>query len=246
MKHKLSVLGVVTLVALLAMPGVGQSAMWVGAPIGGNSQPYPDMSISGYGGPNRNHSTEIRPSVIGDVTLGYDFVNAGFGAYAWPDWMKYFSIAVDLTYNRLTVQDWGPGIGQYLADNSRLNGYQVALSFLLRFQYGFLPDSEVPTGRLVPYIGVGPAILFTGASFTTPYAYDRSEWGQYSSNGGDSAVNVGLVVEPGIRFMAMKNISIDTAFRYRYSQPTWSNDVVTIKVNPLHQMAFLVRANYHF
>ena len=67
--------------------------------------------------------------MIGGVTLGYDFVNTGFGAYAYPDWMKYFSFAMDFTYNRLTIQDAGPGIGKYFAANSRLNGYQVGLDF---------------------------------------------------------------------------------------------------------------------
>ena len=35
-------------------------------------------------------------------------------------------------------------------------------------------------------------------------------------------MNVALVVEPGVRFMAMKNVSIDVAMRYRYSAPSWS------------------------
>jgi hypothetical protein len=38
--------------------------------------------------------------------------------------------------------------------------------------------------------------------------------------------------------------------RYRYAAPTWDFNVlntnVTLKANPLHQFAFLVRANYHF
>ncbi len=59
-------------------------------------------------------------------------------------------------------------------------------------------------------------------------------------------MNVALVVEPGIRWVCFKNVSIDTAFRYRYSVPSWSTDDVTIKVNPLNQFAFLLRANYHF
>ena len=46
--------------------------------------------------------------MIGGAIIGYDFVNAGFGAYAWPDWMKYFSFAMDFTYNRLTIQDFWP------------------------------------------------------------------------------------------------------------------------------------------
>ena len=46
---------------------------------------------------------DIQPSVIGGATIGYDFVNTGFGAYAWPDWMKYFSFAMDITYNKLNI-----------------------------------------------------------------------------------------------------------------------------------------------
>jgi hypothetical protein len=58
-------------------------------------------------------------------------------------------------------------------------------------------------------------------------------------------MNVALVVEPGIRWVALKNVSIDTAFRWRYCVPSWS-DGLTIKADPLNQFSFLVRANYHF
>jgi opacity protein-like surface antigen len=243
MKKKTHVLGVAVLLAgLLALSGVAQSAMWVGAQLGGNFQPYPTVSVNAPGFSDSS-STEIRPSVIGGATIGYDFINSGFGGRAWPDWMKYFSFAMDLTYNRLTIQDHGPGIGKYFSGNSRLNGYEVALTFLFMAHYGFLPDSEVPTGRIVPYLGVGPAIVFTGAQFTTP---GNHPYGVYSSNGGDDAVNVALVVEPGIRWMCMKNVSVDTGFRWRYSQPSWSDNNVTVKIKPLNQLAFLIRANYHF
>ena len=61
-------------------------------------------------------------------------------------------------------------------------------------------------------------------------------------------MNVALVVEPGIRWMAFTNVSIDTAMRYRYAAPSYDVDTNRqhVKVNPLHQFAFLVRANYHF
>ena len=81
---------------LLALSGVAQSAMWVGAQLGGDFQPGTQVTGSVF---NHSASTNafIKPSVIGGVTLGYDFVNYGFGAYAYPDWMKYFSFATDLT-----------------------------------------------------------------------------------------------------------------------------------------------------
>ena len=200
MKQKMCVLGVAALVvALLALSGVAQSAMWVGGELGGNFNAYPRMTAEGPGF-STSKVTEVRPGVIGGVTLGYDFVNAGFGGYAWPDWMKYFSFALDFTYNRFSIQDRGPGIGSFLANNSRLNGYEVAWTFLFMAHYGFLPDSEVPAGRIHPYLGVGPAIVWTGVEGTLPGIVPKGNL-TYSSNYGDHAMNVALVVEPGVRFM---------------------------------------------
>src|SRR3990172_5246836 len=125
MKKKMYVLGVAALLtALLALSGVAQSAMWVGAEIGGN---FNDAKLNASLG-NLSGSTNvfIRPSVIGGATIGYDFVNAGFGAYAYPDWMKYFSFAMDFTYNKLEVHQ-NAGV---LSPNSRLNGWEAAWTFL--------------------------------------------------------------------------------------------------------------------
>ncbi|MGO8762643.1 MAG: hypothetical protein ACLP2P_05060 [Desulfobaccales bacterium] len=245
MKQKMYVLGVAALVvALLALSGVAQSAMWVGGELGGNFNAYPEMSVSGAG-LNSSSQTEIRPSVIGGATIGYDFVNAGFGAYAWPDWMKYFSFAMDITYNRLCIQDAGPGIGKFFPANTRLNGYEVAWTFLFMAHYGFMKDSEVPTGRINPYIGVGPALVWTGVDGTFPAVIPKGN-ATYSANYGDTAMNVALVVEPGIRWVCFKNVSIDTSMRWRYSAPSWSGNNLTIKTNALNQFAPLIRANYHF
>jgi opacity protein-like surface antigen len=243
MKKKMYVLGVAALVAaMLAMSGAAQSAMWVGGELGGNINAYPDIKVSSPFG-SLSRTTEVRPSVIGGVTIGYDFVNAGFGAYSYPDWMKYFSFALDFTYNRLTIQDGGPGIGSAFAGNSRMNGTESALTFLFMFHYGFMPDSEVPAGRIHPYLGIGPAIVWTSVQGTIPTVFHR--FGQFSSDYGDDTMNVALVVEPGVRFMVMSNVSIDVAVRYRYSAPSYTDQSVTIQTN-LHQFAPLVRASYHF
>ena len=217
--------------------------MWVGAQIGANGQPKTDMTASA-GGASVSRSTGIRPAVIGGATIGYDFVNAGFGAYAWPDWMKYFSFAMDLTYNRLTIQQ-GSGILAGFAPGSWANGYEVAWTFLFMGHYGFLPDSEVPGGRINPYIGVGPAIVWTGFDAKLP-GTSRVAGNVENGRVSDNAMNIALVVEPGIRWMCFKNVSVDTAMRYRYSQPSWNAGNVSFKANALHQLAFLLRANYHF
>jgi hypothetical protein len=243
MKKKMYVLGVAALVAaMLALSGVAQSAMWVGAELGGNFPLNGDVNADI--GPFNGSLTGVayQPSVIGGAIIGYDFVNSGFGAYAWPDWMKYFSFATDITYNKLNIrggQDVGAtfqgvNLGNVvLPNNLYLKGYEVAWTFLFMAHYGFMPDSEVPSGRINPYIGVGPAILWSG--FENP-----------AGNGGANAVNVALVVEPGIRWMCLPNVSIDTAMRYRYAVPSYeiANNV---NLRPtLHQLAFLLRANYHF
>jgi len=240
---KTYVLGMAVLVAaLLAMSGVAQSAMWVGAQIGGN---FPlDTNITATSGADTATASgvHIQPSVIGGVIIGYDFVNSGFGAYAWPRWMQYFSFAMDITYNLLEIRGGqtvgarlnGVNLGDVTTPDGILKGYELAWTFLFMAHYGFLRDSEVPTGRINPYIGVGPAILWSG--FGNPFA----------GRSGADAMNVALVVEPGIRWMVLKNVSIDTAMRYRYAQPSWTFVNTTLKPDSLHQLAFLVRANLHF
>jgi hypothetical protein len=238
MKKKMYVLGVAALVAaLLALSGVAQSAMWVGAEMGGN---FPlNTNVTASAGPFSAtvSGVQIQPSVIGGAIIGYDFVNSGFGAVNWPGWMQYFSFATDVTYNRLAIRGGqtvglqinNVNIGNVITPHSQtLNGYEVAWTFLFMAHYGFMRDSEIPGGRINPYIGVGPAILWTGFY-------------------GNAATNVALVVEPGIRWVCLPNVSIDTAMRYRYAQPSWDvNNNITIKANPLNQLAFLLRANYHF
>jgi hypothetical protein len=241
MKKKTCVLGMaVLLAALMALTGVAQSAMWVGGQIGGNfvSSTSADIDVLGFQG--RANDIDYAPSVIGGAALGYDFINTGFGAYAYPDWMKYFSVFTDFTYNRMDIRSGGLptawGAWNVVPGNQRIEGYAACWSFMLMAHYPFLPDSEVPSGRVNPYVAVGPGILFSSMDV-------GKGWGSASS------VNIALVAEGGIRFMCLKNVSLDAAFRYRYAQPSYDLDVrgVDVSVTPeLHMFSFLFRANYHF
>jgi len=237
---------------LVALPGVAQSAMWVGGQVGGNFAASPDIDITNSpaaGVTTTWKSVKIEPSVIGGITIGYDFIKEGFLGYDWPTWMKYFSFATDFTYNRFDMRrqyiDLTPPIlsarvinQDYFAGSSGVEGYMAAWTFLFMAHYGFLPDAEVPAGRLHPYVGVGPCLLFSGLDL------GGMRWGNKSS------LDVALVTEAGIRFMALKNVSLDAAFRYRWASPTYGfvdsaglNHDVSLDA---HQFSFLFRASYHF
>jgi hypothetical protein len=229
MKKKMLVLSAaVLLAAMLALSGAAQAAMWAGVELGGNFPTGTTVKVGGFDA----GSASFYPSVIGGATIGYDFVNAGFGGYAWPDWMKYFSFAMDITYNRLNPSSLSTAIGRF--PTSGTEGYALAWTFLFMAHYGFMPDSEVPSGRINPYIGVGPAIVWSGVDFGKLGIGNRN------------ATNVALVVEPGIRWMCFKNVSVDTAFRWRYCSPSYSFDRTDVRLQNLNQLSFLVRANYHF
>jgi opacity protein-like surface antigen len=219
--------------ALVVMPTAAQSAMWVGGELGGNFITPTLMQVQRADCGNTHFSN----SVMGGLTVGYDFVNSGFGAYSWPDWMKYFSFATDFTYNRLLLNgsnDRWQGINFLIPPSSSITGHEAVLTFLFMAHCGLLPDAEVPAGRIHPYIGVGPGIVFSSLNAGA------------LGLGSASSTAPALVVEPGIRFMALKNVSIDAAFRYRFAKPSYDFDNVTINAVALHQLSFLLRASYHF
>jgi opacity protein-like surface antigen len=62
-------------------------------------------------------------------------------------------------------------------------------------RYGFLPDKEVPFGRLQPYVGIGPGVGVL-----------------YFQN--DSCKNFGLDTEVGVRYYFTKNIAALIEFKY--------------------------------
>lgn len=253
---------VLLMAAVLAMPGVAQSAMWVGGEIGGNIIGNSDLNANASAaGFNANATINNlkwdNPTVLGGIMFGYDFVNTGFGGYAYPDWMKYFSFATDFTYNNAEIRSQNisgtvnvSGFGSFAFNNvplntlfpsARIKAYMAAWTFMFMAHYGFLPDSEVPGGRLIPYVGVGPAILWSGI--------DAGGGGI----GASGSTNVALVAEGGIRYMCLPNVSIDAGFRYRYANPEYSfsgtilNTPFNAKVDTtINSFTFLARANYHF
>jgi opacity protein-like surface antigen len=239
---KKSYLVLMLALTLVLAPGVGQSAMWVGGQIGGHFMSNTDADVSAAVLTGTVHDLKIEPSVIGGITIGYDFIKEGFLGYAWPDWMKYFGVAVDFTYNRMDLrsQNRDVTVGGVTVSNfpfPKVEGYSAVWTLLFYAHYGFLPDSVCPSGRVHPYVGVGPAVLLSGLNIS---------W----LNQSDSSADIALVVEAGVRFFALKNVSLDTSFRYRYAQPSYSYTLagtpIDIDMNDFNSFSFLFRANYHF
>lgn len=246
MKHKKAILAL-AIAVLLAVPMTAAAHMWVGGYLGGNFAASSELKY----GFSKFDNVARDAAVIGGGTIGYDFVNEGFLGYAYPDWMKYFSFAIDLGYHNLNIgtQSRSGNIGDNAVNNAKLrdlSGSAWTLAFLFMGHYGFFPDSEVPAGRLHPYIGIGPAIVFSDID------------GRNVGFRPATSTNIALCLESGLRFFALKNVSMDLAFRWRTFHPeyttttSWNNPFGynagrDVKVSSdMNLFNVLFRVAYHF
>ena len=187
------------------------------------------------------------PNVIGGLKVGTWFVKEGFLKYDYPTWMKYLGFYLDFSYSRLNFTETkngtrvvynetgsgGPVFAGTTTSSFFSEGVAPTLAFMFTGRYGFLQDDEVPFGRLQPYIGVGPAILFasqkpkiiysphttlatdgTGRTLTNP-----NFTGVAPGDSGSTAI--ALAVDAGVRYMMLKDVSLDVSFKYRYAQPSF-------------------------
>jgi opacity protein-like surface antigen len=99
--------------------------------------------------------------------------------------------------NRRTLSTSRPiqGFTQATVPNDFWVNWTTALHIVGR--YGFLPDKEVPFGRLQPYVGIGPAFIVL---------YEEV----------DSAKNFGIDVMAGVRYMFTKHIGAFVEYKYNH------------------------------
>jgi opacity protein-like surface antigen len=256
-KKAFLILGALFLTAVLLTPAAAE--MYVEAYLGGaKSAPLSQTvtlnsaTIPGQAGIRVNGETN--PSVLGGVKLGYWFVPTGFLGYNYPDWMKYFGVYTDFSFQRLNLRHtavgartgiWNQAFGPVIVPGTLSSEGTVATwAFMLAARYGFLPDSEVPFGRLQPYVGVGPALIFASQEL----AFNARP----GFNGSANVLQLGLMAEVGLRYMALKNVSLDLSFRYRYGDSpnyhlTGSNGIGEIDYSPTtHLFSIQLGAAYHF
>jgi hypothetical protein len=222
----------------------------------------------------------ISPAFVGGVKLGAWFDRRGvLSGIDFPGWMKYFGFYLDFKFHHLdfdhqiqaTQNVAGASSGQYpgLSEtggtvnwNSSVSGENgfanfwsegnaATLAFMFGARYGLYPDSEVPFGRLQPYVAVGPALMFVSqapsivvspaninATQTTSYTFNgtagtttqnlavaapSSESSKFDSQ---STVAVALAVDAGFRYMLRKDVSLDVFFNYRHAQPSFHYSAV--------------------
>jgi opacity protein-like surface antigen len=198
-------------------------------------------------GPNFqiNGSGSLDAYALGGLKFGYWFNPRGtYGIAALPDWMKYVGFYTDFSYQKLNFGNSTGGISAPFANALFLrggagfdtSGSLATWAFMFAFRYGFLPDSEVPFGRLQPYAAVGPAIFFSYQDPTinlyTPNVNAVQAipfWrGIGLSPNGKSSINVGLAVESGLRYFFNKSISVQASFKYRMFTPRYNYSGTTL------------------
>ena len=170
----------------------------------------------------------IDPFVFGGLKLGYWFTPNGTYALAYPDWMKYLGFFTDFSYQRLNFKNQNGTLSSTEHDPAGINfeasGSLITWAFMFAGRYGFLQGSEVPFGRLQPYLAVGPAIFFSdqkAAVTHQAYIFGPNTVPAFVLSGAKDSVKIGLVVETGLRYFFNKSISVEASFKYRYFQPSY-------------------------
>ncbi|OGP71719.1 MAG: hypothetical protein A2Y80_00180 [Deltaproteobacteria bacterium RBG_13_58_19] len=239
----------VTLALLVLVAVAAQAEMYVEAYAGGNFAASSANSASAFfptfAPPSPgvySNPGKIDPAFQGGLKIGTWFVKEGFMGFNYPEWMKYLGFFLDFSYHRLNfVNNFGllvaPG-GPYRMHN-KTEGAVATLAFMFAARYGFFPDSEVPFGRLQPYVAVGPAIMF---SWQNPsVAFDA---GARIDPDSKSSIDLALAAEAGFRWMALKNVSLDVSFKYRFTQPSYA--YYHAQSSGIIQNDYFLKPDYHF
>ena len=237
----------------LTIPDASKAALWIGLQGGPNF--VTDTTVKSDCIPNAVALKEVKTdtSLLGGIIIGYDFVKEGFLGYKWPNWMKYFSMAIDLTYSdfnqppqqvRVQKSQFStPGAPSVMTVYNIAHGYFIQLSLLVMVRYGFFPSPELPFGRLIPYVGVGPGAFFSVVETSHSDFYAKSS----------DCLEPGIFTEAGIRYMVLPKVSVDAAFRYRHVFPSYDRAYYTdiggfrgVGRMVVDQFNALFRVSYHF
>jgi hypothetical protein len=290
-------LGLTLLAAgMVMMPGAAKAEMYVEGYVGALANADTSLQPTIHGNivvPN-NHPVSIGaesknlfrldPAVIGGMRVGTWFVPEGFLGFCYPDWAKYLGFYMDLSVHRGNITEKNGNfqanaiaglprrtVAAFLAGQDSLysEGFVTTLAFMFSGRYGFLPDDEVPFGRLQPYLAVGPGLMwisqepvlrFDQANYAVINGRPRNlpatiRWTPTAGKvGSDTDMVLCLAVDTGVRYMMLKNVSLDLGFKYRYAHANLDYDLNLLQgqaahlhIDPtLHLLSAQVGVAYHF
>jgi opacity protein-like surface antigen len=148
---------------------------------------------------------KFSPSVVGGLKLGY-----------YSHTLPWLGVEVESSFNRQDIRQAAGTLSRPLGDPAsdradvaaaRLYIWTMAFHFLGR--YGFLPDKEVPFGRLQPYVGIGPGFVL------------MFSWR-------DAAKNFSLDAQAGVRYMLLRNLSMFAEYKFSHQWEVELQDQVLI------------------
>jgi len=183
----------------------GPGEFFIGGFFGGAFVPSADWTYQIGGRDSTARNMAIDPGVTGGIKLGY-----------FLDSCPYIGVEAEGSIGNQsqpsqTVSLSPPvgGTATARATSQSLLVWTMALHLVGR--YGFLPDQEVPFGRLQPYVGIGPGLVVLYAE-------------------ADSAKNFGLELEAGLRYMFTKNLGgfVEYKFSKQWAVELESQPLFTI------------------
>jgi hypothetical protein len=96
--------------------------------------------------------------------------------------------------------------GAVLAESGRTDLTMVPTSFLFMARVPLLRTDEIPAGRLQPYTGVGPSVVWS-----------RAERDAQS----DTSVDAGVDVRVGAFWMFFESFGVFSEYRFTYAKPDY-------------------------
>jgi opacity protein-like surface antigen len=127
-----------------------------------------------------------------------DSVTGGMRGGYWFESLPWLGLAADVSY--------------FAPDSGSADFDVIPVTPMLMLRVPVRPTEEFPGGRLQPFVGVGPGIFISSID---------DDANQYS----DDALDVGVDLHAGLKFMATHNIGLFLEYRFTSFEADFSDTV---------------------
>jgi opacity protein-like surface antigen len=191
-------------------PGWFPGEFYVGTYLGGSMVQTTDLDFYRHlrpdtGGRVTVYKNKFVPAVVAGLKFGY-FLQS----------IPYLGFEAETNYANNYVRNQTVSLSRSVQGSTKATmpnddwaTWTMALHIVGR--YGFLPDQEVPFGRLQPYVGIGPGLVVI---------YDEV----------DAAKNFSLDVMAGVRYMMLKNVSVYVEYKFSHQ---WDVELESHEFDPI-------------